>query len=237
MKKEIPILFSTPMVQAILAGRKTMTRRVVKPQLPIGTKWHEVYDGELNYRIVDEKIVSTLCKCPYGKPGDLLWVRENWAARDCNTSTGVVKLEYQASEGEYSNILLKKSVMILYAPLREKKKWKPCIHLPKEAARIWLEVTDVRVERLQEVTDREAAAEGIEYVTSPSMTVRGWRDYENAKPENGPNFYREVMSFRSLWSKINGPESWEANSWVWVVSFRVLSTTGKPVISNSCDRW
>lgn len=142
-------------------------------------------------------------------PGDLLWVRENWAARDCDTSKAEAKIEFQASPGEYMRKVLKKSVMIVPAPLNEKKKWKPNIHLPKEASRIWLEVTNVQAERLQDISRGDCMAEGC--------------PFPNIAKETDPKEW-----FSDLWKTINGPESWEANPWVWVVEFKVLSTAGKP---------
>lgn len=203
--KEIPMLFSTPMVVAELDGRKTMTRRmkglelvnmapdkwssieVDSPFKPIDIFW---FEGD------DERIAV---RCPYGQPGDLIYVRETWAP-------AWNQVLYKANEryGKY-----------------EGQKWKPSIHMPKEAARIWLQVTSIKVERLKDITEEDAKAEGVEKIDE---SIFCWKHYggkyagcSNAK-----------TSFQSLWQSINGDESWQANPWVWVVSFKVLSTTGKP---------
>jgi hypothetical protein len=176
--KERPIIFQTKMVKAILEGRKTHTRRVVGKG-----RWHNrfiVSDSPVKYEI------ASTHDCPYGKAGDLLWVRETWAPLGdypkCNYS-----FMYKAdTELSYS-------------------KWKLSIHMPKDAARIWLQVEDVRVERLHDITKDDAIAEGI-------------RDGDPMP----------VIQFKNLWQSINGPESWEQNPFVWVIKFKVLSTTGKP---------
>jgi hypothetical protein len=213
MKKEIPLLFSTPMVQAILEGRKTMTRRTrgLKMVNDCPDDWEDVfqdvkgdwfascddYDGDYWQPI----------NCPYGKPGDLLWVRES-------------VMPYQPGRPfiyrtEVTDEQIKSGAF----------KFKPSIHMPKTAARIWLEVTGVRVERLQEISEQDAKAEGIEYKTIEG----GFPDWAYKNYINGGFqhlFPKE--SFTSLWIKINGEESWNQNPWVWVLNFKVLSTTGRP---------
>lgn len=186
--KHIPILFSTPMVQAILDGRKTMTRRVIKPQpdedglakfLPT-RQWHDT----------DARVY----KCPYGKPGDILWVRETFANLNADFPTNPKCYVYKADDLQGNS----------YGPVT----WKPSIHIPKEACRLFLKVTDVRVERLQEISEDDAKAEGIEKMSGY------YRDYLN-RGGNLPPY----ASFQSLWQSINGPESWDANPWVWVIQF------------------
>lgn len=219
MRKEIPILFSTPMVQAILEGRKTMTRRIIKPEPhPYGTEI--IYSGKPwnkgkgywhnRFKIKDDPVayeIASLHDCPYGKPGDLLWVRESFAP----TINLPIPYWYKASADEMACMMIT---------------WKPSIHMPKAAARIWLEVTGVRVERLQDISVEDAISEGIEPAGPPYNNVKkyGWRfkDYVNN------NVCLPVASFKTLWQSINGLKSWEVNPWVWVMSFRVLSTKGKP---------
>lgn len=205
MKKEIPILFSTPMVQATLEGRKTMTRRIVKPQpdqddepglvpkiLGNEENWGKWYwDTDEGERIVKA--------CPYGEPGDVLWVREKFT-------------KYKGGGFAYAA-----NGHTCYPDIR----WWPSIHMPKDACRIWLEVTEVRVERLQYISEDDAKAEGIERSRSGDGRIV-YKHY--LKPKYGPS---PVHSFETLWTKINGAYSWAANPWVWVVSFKVLSTTGK----------
>lgn len=217
MRKEIPIPFSTQMVQAILASRKTQTRRVVKPQTAILTDQMARMLGV--QPPVDQN--HPVIKCPYGKPGDLLWVRETWA-QDFE--------EIQIAGGDWSNSYLNATGGYLYkadgvefAPVDSKVfgKWKPSIHMPKAAARILLQVTDVRVERLQDISEDDAKAEGVHFNGTFYQNYLAANDWECT--------HRcAIKSFQSLWKSINGAESWDANPWVWVVSFKVLSTTGKP---------
>lgn len=216
--KEIPILFSTPMVQAILEGRKTMTRRILKNPLPIGVRWWQVYARELIYRIIDSKHVSTHCKCKYGQPGDVLWVRETFAV-----SVGEFEpydtLSYKADsfhrdikrDGiEYAEGILCEEGWHDETYAKETTKWKSPRFMPKAVARIWLQVEEIRVERLQDITEEDAIAEGVTCYEAET-------DWLTAK-----------YGFEILWYKINGEESWKANPWVWVVKFKTLSTTGKP---------
>lgn len=227
--KEHPILFSTPMVQAILEGRKTQTRRTRglkwvnespdkfyffgfenDPKIEIKLDIFKRYKG---YYAVFENLTeefNQLSKCPYGQPGDLLWVRENWASskaldkvKPSNILSGF-PCEYQAGGTSLMN----------YNELIDRGRWRPSIHMPKHAARIWLKVKDVRVERVQNISEEDAKAEGVkQYATKP--------DWMAAK-----------FGFEILWGNINGQESWDANPWVWVVEFEVVSTTGKPETCN-----
>lgn len=216
MKKEIPILFSTPMVLAKLEGRKTMTRRVVKGK---ALQWLE-QDGFTPEFVADPE--NGLC--PYGKPGDWLYTRETWQHTDCinlNREDENAGYIYKALEngGDWeSNI--------------GEWAWKPSIHLPKNGSRIWDEVVSVRIERLHDITEADAVAEGI--LKHEELGRMRYKDYmADASGYGHPNIdYPTVglakTSFATLWEKINGKESWDANPWVWVVEFKVLSTTGKP---------
>lgn len=212
--KEMPILFSTAMVQANLDGRKMKTRRIIDPQ-PI---WSVEADGNLyegnhkGYVKVDghadwqEQFAYQFAKW---KKGDLLWVRETWNPWYCGD--GMELIEY-AADG-------------VRRPIKHVKKYDNCrrrpgIHMDKEYARIWLQVTDVRVERLQDISEQDAIAEGIwhdESVSPVGYTIHGMPHWTTAKE-----------CFTELWEGINGPGSWKANPFVWVISFAVLSTTGKP---------
>lgn len=188
--KFIPILFSTPMVQAILEGRKTQTRRVVKPQ-PQG----KMYKEHLRETYSDTDWGAT-CKCPYGQPGDILWVRETFGEDADNSSKYFFKADF---------------------PNLKIPKWKPSIFMPKEASRIFLRVKSVRVEHLTVITPEDAIAEGIEKVPTPHLTgvEFAWRDYGHKdRLLSDP-----VASYRSLWDAINGRGSWDKNPWVWVIEF------------------
>lgn len=198
--RERPILFSAPMVRAILAGAKTQTRRPVKPRKDraIGCELacHELA-GEVN--------AGDYMNAPWA-PGDRLWVRETFCD-DWHMDRGVI--EYRA-DGELDSDMFDAGCT-----------WRPSIHMPRWASRITLEVTDVRVERLQDISEKDAQAEGIErtedFFGCPCWRVYGEPDGADVVAPDDP-----IGSYRSLWESINGPGSWEANPWVWVVSFRRL---------------
>ena len=188
--KERPILFSGPMVRAILEGRKTMTRRVVKPQ------------PSKSCNVDSETACEILAKgCPYGDPGDKLWVRETFCETANVRGDGHYLCRYRAGD-EYDKIVE------CAGP------WKPSIFMPRWASRITLEITSVRVERLQKINAVDAIAEGIEPTREqPGHFNWKWYGLNNAQ-------CNAVMSFEMLWIMINGPESWDANPWVWVIKFR-----------------
>jgi hypothetical protein len=189
---EHPILFSTPMVQAILAGRKTMTRRIFKDHPRLSSEDLSNINIKEWFKDFPDYLGSF---CAYGKNGDLLWVREAFQ----HDGYGYLYKSYNSKLAD---------------------KWKPSIHMPKVAALIWLRVTDISVERLKEISEDDAKSEGVE------INGRSWKDYFDKTNDYGCG--DAVSSFRSLWESINGKESWEANPWVWVISFEVVSTTGKP---------
>ena len=212
--KERPIIFSTDMVLAILEGRKTQTRRIIKPQpldhqLPISRGI--TLDGSQNEVWLLQREKSTkvdAIKCPYGQPGNLLWVRETFLS---------LLPEHITS----APFVYKANAWVTPDEIREEPiffgcryQWKPSIYMPKKAARIWLVVTNVRVERVQDITEKNAKDEGSPLELSPC------------------NWHHHYDWFKNLWNKINGDESWKANPWVWVVDFEVLSTTGKPDFEN-----
>ena len=179
--RERPILFSAPMVRAILEGRKTQTRRVAR------TPPHPVHGHRL-----------AAATCPYGQPGDRLWVRETWGPCDGGFC-------YRADEPEGSTAK------------PDDGRWHPSIHMLREASRITLEVTGVRVERLQSISDDDAIAEGLERHAQSPLWKRGpLSTDQNIVDWTG----FPLLAFRSIWEAINGAESWAANPWVWVVEFR-----------------
>lgn len=201
--KERPILFSSPMVRAILEGRKTMTRRVVK--LRHGADVVVTNGQVLKPARVD---FAAYVDCPFGKVGDRLWVREAWRtvaeANDLapRNLSAAHRFWYEADAPH----------PLGYGKLR------PSIHMPRIASRILLEITGVRVERLQNISEADAQAEGVERVVAGV----GWRRYCDPDSEEVgvPPCGDARRSFRSLWKFINGDESWNANPWVWVVEFR-----------------
>jgi hypothetical protein len=198
IKVEHPILFSTAMVQAILEGRKTQTRRVMKPQpewrkAPENVMMSDGYAWEkggtrLEAWPDEEKFAREIAKyCPYGKPGDTLWVRETWGKDKYGQYH--YRAEYPEHDSEPYPI------------------WHPSIHMPKEAARLLLTVKDVRVERLHDISEEDASAEGMDYL------------YETGQFKKEP--YTSTEAFEWLWNEINKSRgfSWETNPWVWVVEF------------------
>ena len=190
--KERPILFSAPMVRAILAGTKTQTRRIVKPStMP---RWPELHP----------EMGDILPLCPYGQPGGRLWARETWRVR------GGQEYEYQQDR---SQVMYRATHREDGFPIGwESYKWRPSIYMPRWASRITLEVTGVRVERLQDISEADASAEGV-----PNQTrLTGYGKGDGC--QWGPA--EPVAEYRALWESINGPGSWDANPWVWVVEFK-----------------
>ena len=221
--KERPILFSGPMVKAILDERKTQTRRVVK-QVPHwehcgkdimewglsdcyteedGTHWLDIQTE------VDDNSHKEIF-CPYGQPGDRIWVRETWAQTD--TRFEKVPVAYRATDD--GRALLD-------------DKWRPSIHMPRWASRITLEITGIRVERLQEISEEDAIAEGLSAITKDGKLIKYGITDRDGLPGNDDYGWHwskfEVdarFAYRKLWESINGPGSWDANPWVWVVEFK-----------------
>lgn len=220
---EKPILFSAPMVRALLAGTKTQTRRVVKPvggdggfvlmQGDDGSWWpYRSDDGESSFHTVKRKdgiyFDETPQACPYGQPGTKLWVRETWA-RDDEDGT----LMYRADLGRDMNANAWEQGRLEGVP---RYRWRPSIHMPRWASRITLEVTGVRVERLQDIGEADALAEGVTPKWEPGCSGR------LMEAVGGFGFRPAASAYAELWEQINGQGSWDANPWVWVVEFRRL---------------
>lgn len=188
------------MVRAILDGSKTQTRRVVKD-----TGLYAIDALIHGAETVQRELMALAMRCPYGVPGSRLWVRETWAETDRADGTPVVA--YRAGgciavgrDGIRGPDCLLSTIAWDETPHADQ--WRPSIHMPRWASRILLEVTGVRVERLQEISVRDCVAEGI-----PA-----------GGPENPDGIER--TEYCALWEQINGPGSWEENPWVWCVSFR-----------------
>ena len=214
--KERPILFNAPMVRAILDGSKTQTRRVVKPQ----PDWVNENAGcgiatgggimpsprsdWLHWR--GSRLLRPEPRCPYGLPGDRLWVRENFAI--------VPRTAYARSDGVQQTLRPDDDHdAAIYRAGWDRSnggfRWRPSIHMPRWASRILLEITDVRVERLQDISEADAQAEGVK-VDGNGHAVR----------DDVVNVGGARTAFAELWESINGPDSWSANPWVWVIEFR-----------------
>lgn len=208
--RERPILFNAPMVRAILDGRKTQTRRAVRPQP------RDPYNGTDLRSGGAARALSG--PCPYGAPGDRLWVRETFnLGRPVENSEGVVDDELAwigrlPKEDPRKQVFMSKW-RLGYAADGCEGAMRPSIHMPRWASRITLEVTCVRVERLQDITESDARAEGAAHRISPGGDLAGAFDFCET-----PINYR--AHFRDLWDSINGPDAWNANPWVWVVQFR-----------------
>ena len=218
--KERPILFSAPMVRALLAGTKTQTRRVVKmkshqqiEQRDDGTNWPWMYDGERD--------CDSWMACHYGQPGDRLWVKETWRTADTLDALSPSAIAEKCMDAGYSKP---------WAPLQweadgqRNREWsgfgpgngvvvgpgktRVSIHMPRWASRITLEVTGVRVERLQEIDIADAQAEGVSDTGAFILDGEG-------NEQGGP-----IAEYAVLWDQINGDGSWESNPWVWVIEFK-----------------
>lgn len=200
--KERGMIFNGEMVRAILDGRKTQTRRIVK-----GTdgavKFCKEWDinGEEIFVVLGEKdhtgmnpVLGTI-SCPFGAVGDRIWVRETWAPESIDAEDGSYSPDYRATANGQ--------------PLDGR--WTPAIHMPRWASRILLEITDVRVERLNSISQEDAQAEGME--------LTGWRP-TYSDPDSGGEAWTPYDNFAQLWESIYGEESWKANPWVWVIEFK-----------------
>lgn len=236
--KERPILFSAPMVSAILDGRKTQTRRIVRiPEIVRSEgldnglttiEWldkHESGPGFYAWMTEYPDEGSASVKCPYGIPGDRLWVRETWGY------VGGSEYLYQ----QRSQDLGFRADWNALDPIPGGK-WRPSIHMPRWASRLTLEITEIRVQRLQEISEEDAKAEGItrrdplpdDYGRNLPCSHCGQRKSQHVGTvracfgSHGEIFNSGTFKggFSWLWDSINGAGSWAANPWVWCVSFK-----------------
>lgn len=204
--KERPMLFSAPMVRAILDGSKTQTRRIVKPQPVMPGYVQSFLPHGLDYGRVGFFDDDREWQCPFGQPGDQLWVRETWSKAHSVASSDL----FYRADGDYQS---GKQYPLHY--VEREGRWRPSIHMPRWASRIQLEITGVRVERLQDISEADARAEGC--------SSGGWSpSYSDPDNSGGHESWSAADSFADLWESINGPESWDANPWVWVIEFRRL---------------
>ncbi|WP_421193939.1 hypothetical protein [Aeromonas jandaei] len=196
---ERPVIFNGEMIRAILAGRKTQTRRIMKPQPePVpgkpGEYWWPAKAFETMVKMSDFQRVgfegAAADASPFGRIGDRLWVRETFG--DCG-----VRLVYRADADDGASCQV--------------TRWTPSIHMPRSVCRLLLEITDVRVERLNDINEQDALAEGMDDGTSPAAIAAGW-------------FEKPRRAFRRLWERIYGQESWDSNPWVWVVEFKLVQS-------------
>lgn len=240
MSRDIPIIFSGPMVRALLEGRKTMTRRLA---------WHEGWYCACDGRRVGSKKfnasgIRVCAKCgasgglifkagptPWQKvqPGDRLYVRENWAPGHAEYKDIVI---YQADgirgawmyDGDGVRFLNRTGFVngLANPDLRGNwigppKKWRPCIHMPRKYSRLTLEVTAAKIEKLHAIAEADAIAEGIEY----EMSTTSGRFYRNYVMEPGECPHPPYGSFSSLWRSLHGDDGWDSNPEVVALSFKV----------------
>jgi len=246
--RELPILFSGPMVREILAGRKTMTRRVVKwpewlPDHDTGAYWLNRHPCAALHN--DGRAVKRMC-CPYGVPGDLLWVRETWGTVRMHELGQHVfrdgpipdhdKIVYRAGRRGYKSSdappgapFSEWPVSWSDDPVPDGGRWKPSIHMPRWASRLTLHVTDVRVERVQDITEEDVVAEGVD---PPRCPACGY-SYSDARLHadhslcGRPSPGSAIPKFQYLWDTLNAKRGhgWDVNPWVWVVSFERAAPT------------
>jgi len=208
--KELPILFKAEMVRSILDGRKAQTRRIAKKPEQV-LRW--LADKEMARYYAASTTVRELC--PYGQIGDHLWVKETWTPDHADFYPHF-PICYRADFGpEYDreNGKVFSSEQNAWFPF----KWRPSIFMPRRVCRITLEITGVRVERLSDITNKDALAEGAGTLPNPC----GYADTSHfACCKDYPHQPKD--KFRDLWVKINGKDSWAANPWVWVIEFKRL---------------
>ncbi len=240
------MIFNGEMVRAILDGRKTLTRRIMKvqpkpcnhtnwPDYSPESQWKSYPNGWCcavcaNGTTIDHRHHAKGITCPYGDVGDRIWVRETWGVVSHELdedgriqpwipdrpATAIHEMPF--GNGYYSG-------HAIYAADGEftwgdddgyedgRSCWKPSIHMPRAACRILLEVTSVRVERLNSISQEDAQAEGME--------LTGWRP-TCSDPDSGGEVWTPYDNFAQLWESIYGEESWKANPWVWVIEFKVV---------------
>ncbi|HCI7056183.1 TPA: hypothetical protein NPQ16_000403 [Klebsiella pneumoniae] len=225
------MIFNSEMVRAILDGRKTQTRRIMKVQ-PEPSKsrpgdfWFSskklesmVHVSDLvpgNSPIADCHLFFQEHCCPFGAVGDRIWVRETWQAIHdyCDENGHVDERRYARSiprhRGNYWHPVYEEAWGNESREDREFP-WRPSIHMPRWASRILLEITNVRVERLNSISQEDAKAEGME--------LTGWRP-TYSDPDSGGEVWTPYDNFAQLWESIYGDESWNSNPWVWVIEFK-----------------
>lgn len=224
--KSRPILFKGEMVRALLDGRKTQTRRIVDPQPVVTADEAKVLPEAWASGFID-------VRCPYGKPGDRLWVKETWRIGAWNEDGGEIAVDYLADnfsrrewlqvpeaddfekywlqccdDCDKAGVKTDEDGKYHWEPGQSPCRIRPSIFMPRWASRITLEITNVRVERLQDISEADAIAEGMQAVTT-ARALHG----ESLPP---PAF----TQYADLWESINGPGSWDANPWVWVIEFK-----------------
>lgn len=225
--KERPILFNTQMILAILDGRKTQTRRIAK------VTSHRCKDGFITplSGFVPRSIKDHISYCPYGKPGDKLWVRETWQG----------PLFYDEIPENWNSDKYKTPEYCYYKASGDScdftdaddnfvERWRPSIHMPRWASRILLGITDVRLELLNDISNADAISEGLKAITKDARTIKHGIPDRDGYPGNDNNGWEwcdwdasPVLAYKKLWESIEGAGSWDLNPFVWVLEFNVIS--------------
>lgn len=235
-----PILFNAPMVRALIEGRKTQTRRIMKPQ-PIGNGF--IARGEvltLNDFLPPDAMLLSVGKgrsryttssyegwesaCPYGQPGDLLWVRETFQPlfadgweEGRNPDGSGDRVNYKTGEGYAPHYVADCGRIEFVTPDGDLvTRCTPPIRMPRWASRLTLRITDVRVQRLNDISEADALAEGVTPKWEPGCSGRLMEAF------NGFSFRPAASAYADLWEQINGAGSWEANPWAWALTFDVI---------------
>ncbi|MHA6161021.1 hypothetical protein ACX3X6_08965 [Pseudomonas sichuanensis] len=221
--KERPILFNGPMVRALLDGRKTVTRRPIKPSMrgfDVSFELHQQDDGSwrpmhtFDESCMDDQGTEHPIICPYGQIGDRLWVRETWHCDHFEVQRGpyLKPADLDIAEArEDGTLVYAADGLTPYEA--EQPVWKPSIHMPRWASRILLEITNVRVERLQDISKQQALAEGVRLYTDHAE-CGDWYHVEGIETYSSD----PRKSFELLWESTGG--DWAGNPWVWVVEFK-----------------
>jgi len=198
--KERPILFSAPMVRAILDGSKTQTRRTVKPE-----HVSAYHDG----------VPALFKRFPYGKPGDRLWVRETFTVVGYDEDRDQILGKAGPPDEPWWGVRPKGKASLLSG------KWRPSLFMPRWASRITLEVTGVRVERLQDISEEDAIAEGVGHELDEAYNAAEHAQIGGCPLQAGTPAQH---AYAVLWESINGPGSWDKNPWVWCVNLMAIKS-------------
>lgn len=224
LKRLKPILFNTDMVEAILKDKKNVTRRVVK--LDLGLADMDKNDGsylKLPDEYGDFHNAKDLCKY---QPGDILYVRETWQITSMNNIDKRIKFLFRAKPNEILNdTYVGKETYDNLIKFSVKNGWQPSLFMPKEAARIFLKVTNVDIQRIQNITDDEIKAEGVREFTKDGDIFK-YNHKDEFDWQNAPRTPREA--FRELWDSTVKKKDlpiygWEANPWVWIIEFKRIN--------------
>lgn len=240
--KFIPILYSTPMVQGVLDNRKDRTRRTKGLEL-INDRPNEFirldgyhqddiprparkYDDRFYYAFTGKRsnMVTTVVHCPYGKPGDILWVREKTCYVHLEHAHDLLEGFREKRQTIYGTDMHED--WMKYAKEKYGYKWKPSLFMPKSDCRIFLKVKSVRVERLQDISEEDSKAEGVlDMFYGKDIAGNAYFNYIDKKGGWDSVADDAKHSFQTLWQSINGEQSWDDNPWVWVIEFERIELT------------